>query len=336
MSWFISRMRPERKKHVRGLVRAAAYIGALGLVFGAIQIRHARAEVRDRTMELGRQMARLANASQHDVNRLTINGQTMYIASSLAHDPPNKILDRYQTYCEENAAQSPEAWKDLAKKSDAPADKKPFLSTGVLRAGDTREGTVTCFTKTASSKSGIGDAMKSFAQTGNLGDLGAARYVYSRVTDQGNTLVLTAWTDDKFNVPSFVGEEGKEAQGEDFAEIPRPTDSSRVFSARLEGTPYGVNVYRSKQPPSVVAKFYDEELIRMGWMAFDVEMENRDNTDGKPQVGRAYEKDGVILSLMSKLDTVDGTFTALGLAGATGNGLPEGGKKTSRVENMSK
>lgn len=317
MFWFISRTSPAARKRVKGLLRAGAYLGCVSLAFGAIRIRQARAEVRDRTVELGRQMARLASATQHDVNRLTINGQTMWLASSLASDSPTAVLDRYQAYCESKASHSVDSWRELAKKSDPPPESKPFLSTGVMRAGTATEGTVTCFTKTESSKPGIGEAMKSFAETGNLGDLGAARYVYTRITERGNTLVLTAWTDDKFNIPSFVGEEGKEAEGADFTDIPRPTNASRVFSVRLEETPFGVNVYRSKQSPSEVAKFYDNELGGMGWLALDAEMEKRDNPDGTPQVGRLYEKDGIVVSLMSKLDREEGTFTALGLAGVS-------------------
>ncbi|MBX3189247.1 MAG: hypothetical protein KF819_19645 [Labilithrix sp.] len=311
----IIRTSPKKLKHVKGLLRAGAYIAGLSLVITGIQIRSARAEVKDRTVELGRQMITLAEATQHDVNKVVLNGQTMWVGSSLSDDTAKKILDRYEAYCGKNGAHSSAEWRALANDNKAAADK-PFLSTGILRGGDDREGTVTCFTKTDASKPSVAEAVKAFAETGDLGALGAARYVYVKSTDSGRSVVLTAWTDDKFNILDLVGEEGKDVAGAEFSEIPRVPSSQRVFSARLEGTPFGMNVYRSKESPSAVAKYFDTELQVAGWAAIDVGMEKREGSEEGPQVGRVYEKDNVVLTLASKADPKDGTtFTALGLAG---------------------
>jgi len=304
--------------HVKGMLRVGAYLGVLTLAFGALQVRAARAEVRDRTVELGRQMARLANASEHDVNRVTLNGQAMWLGSSLSRDPVSTVLDRYEAFCDDNRSQPAEEWRRLAEAGKAQLAASPrshILPNGVLRAGTDREGTVTCFTRTEGSKPTLGAAIEGFARTGNLGELGAARYVYAKVTEKGNTLVLTGWTDDTFNIPRLVGEEGKETPGEDFSELPRPRESTRVFSARVEGTPFGVNVYRSGEAPSSVARFYDEELGRKGWLAFDADLAKQAKAGAPPQVGRLYEKDGVVLTLYTRLEEDHRTFTGLGLAG---------------------
>ena len=164
-------------------------------------------------------------------------------------------------------------------------------SAGIVRGGDGDEGAVLCFTKTPSSKRTFSEAVKTFATTGELGALGGVRYVYAHKSKQGNTVVLTAWTDEQFNVMRFMGEDGKDAEGEDFTGLPRPPASTRVMSARLEDTPFGINVYRSKTAPAELAKIYDESMIKEGWMALDPELENIEP---------------------------DATFTSMGLAGVTG------------------
>lgn len=322
MSWFIVRSSAARIKHVKGLARAGAYVLGLSVIFGAIQIRSAKAEMADRTVQLGRQMLTLANASEHEVNKVSLNGQTMWLGNSLGHDTAKKILDRYQSYCETNAAQPPESWRELATKDTASTEKK-WLSTGVMRGGDDREGTVVCFTKTAKSKQSITEAAKSFAESGDLGTLGAARYVYAKETEQGNTHVLTAWTDDTFSIFELVGDESKDVPGHDFGgEIPRVPDSRRAFSARLEQTGFGVNIYQSKEEdPTKVARFFDEQMQVQGWTAIDPELDKREQ--GPPSVGRLYEKNNVVLtfaSIRASENPKDGTFTVLGMAGVSPTG----------------
>ncbi len=316
---FIRRLSIAKSKHIRGLLRAGGYVAVLSLGLGAFQLRAAHAEVRNRTVELGRQMYQLANASQHDVNKLNLNGQSMWLGSSLAHDSVDNILDRYEDECRQNSAQSTESWRELAKKIDEKNEKRPALAgSGVMRAGTRLEGTVLCFTKGASSKPTVGEAVKSFVETGELGALGNLRYVYAKQSDSGRTVVLTAWTDDKFNLADVVPEEGVEAKGLDFPNVPRPPTSNRLFSAQIEGTPFGANVYRSKGAPSDVVGYYDAELGKRGWKAIDVEIDNQrarrgeDNKDGL--IGRLYERDGVVLTLAANRDAAD-TITSLGLAG---------------------
>lgn len=315
---FIRRLSVAKSKHVKGLLRAGGYIAVLSLGLGAFQLRAAHAEVRNRTVELGRQMYQLANATQHDVNKLSLNGQTMWVGSSLANDSVQSVLDRYEDECRKNSAQSTESWRELAKKIDEKKQERPLMATGVMRAGSRSEGTVLCFTKGESSKPTVGEAVKSFVETGELGALGNLRYVYAKESSTGRTTVLTAWTDDKFNLADLTPEAGTEARGNDFPGIPRPPTSNRLLSAQIEGTPFGANVYRSKQSPANVVGFYDEEMGKRGWTAIDPELtvqmakRGEENTDGA--IGRLYERQGVVLTLAANLDEGD-TITALGLAG---------------------
>jgi len=317
---FVRRHSAEKKKHLKGLLRAGGYFVALTAVFGAIQVRSARAEVKNRTVEMGRQMLQLANATQHDVNRINFNGQPMFLGSSLATDSPKSVLDRYEGYCNDNRAQPAESWRELATKP-GDKDKKEsgtsILNTGIMRSGTDQEGTVVCFTKGAESKASTSEAFKTFAETGELGALGGLRYVYARTTDQGKTLVLTAWTDDKFNLAKLIPEEGKDSGGADFPNLPRPAGTQRVLSAIVEGTPFGVNLYRGGESPEKVVAALDEDMQKRGWWALDPNLAKRTEYDpARPPVGRLYEKDGVVLTVASARDEY-GVMTGFGLAGST-------------------
>jgi hypothetical protein len=321
MSWFIIRTSPKRMKRIKGLARAGAYVLGLSAVLGVVQIRSARAEMANRTVELGREMMTLANASQHEVNKVNINGQQMWIGNSVAHDSAQRILDRYQAHCETNSAQPAAEWRAIADQPNAETSKR-VPSTGVLRGGSGSEGSVLCFTKTPKSKQSIAEAMKAFAETGDLGAIGAARYAYVKTnSDTGNTHVLTAWTDETFSVFDLVGDETKDVPGIDFGgEIPRVPDSRRAFSARLEDSPFGVNVYHSKETPTNVAHHYDDQMQVQGWAAVDPDLEHKE--PGSKAVARLYEKDNVVLTVASTPmsdDPKEGSYTVLGLAGAWGS-----------------
>jgi hypothetical protein len=306
---------PEKKKHLKGLVRASAYVGALSLVFGAVQMRNARAEITNRTMELGRQMAQLASTTNHENNKISLNGQAIWVGSATANSAAVTILDRYESYCQKNSAQPTNDWRELASKADASVDKK-FLATGVMRGGTSQEGVVLCFTKSESSKPSVTEALSAFAETGELGALGSLRYVYVKQGENGRSSVLTAWTDDKFNIKDLVPEEGKDSGGLEFPNIPRPPEHTRILSAQIIDSPYGVNIYQGKEAPSKVLAFYDAEMHKRGWFGFDPEIEKMSEQEGKPDpaMGRLYERDGVVLTIASKVDE-GSTVTALGLAG---------------------
>lgn len=319
LTLFVRRHSPEKMKHLRGLVRAGIYLGALGLVFGAVQVRSARAEVKNRTVEMGRQMLQLAKATQHDVNKINFNGQTMYVGSSLADDTPKGVLDRYESYCQQNLAQPAEQWRTLATKPGEKPPEKTLLGGGVMRTGTDEEGAVVCFTKAANSKPSTTEALKTFAETGELGALGGLRYVYVHKTQKGNTTVLTAWTDDQFNLAKLMPEENKDCGGSDFNGIPRIPNSQRVLSAIVDGTPFGLNLYRGGESPEKVVEWIDGEMHARGWYVLDPELKDHTEVDPKnPPVGRLYEKDGVVLTVAASKDEY-GVMTGFGLAGTVAN-----------------
>lgn len=310
-------VRAKRMKHVRGLMRVAAYFSVTALVCCAYSVKVARAEARNRTLELGREMLDFAQARNHDVTPMTLNGQTIYLGSSVSDDAPDTILDRYEGACKADPGQPAMGWKDVEKANHGPVKDAPPITSGVMRAGDGTgaEGSVVCFVRGENTKPSVGEAFQSFMQTGELGALGKLRYVYAKKSEQsGRTLVLTAWTDSKFNFREMMPEDGKDVPGTDFPELPRVPHSVRALSATSEGLPYGVNVYKTTDGPATTLAFYDTEMVKAGWRGYNPEM-----TEAKHGgQGRTYVKEGVVLTVGTKVGP-EGNFVALGLAGVSGS-----------------
>lgn len=307
----------DRRRHVKGLLRAFAYLWLVAGVCAFLSVRSARAEVKESTLAIGRQMlelARAANAEDHAVTPIRFNGERMYLASAVSEDAPKTVLDRYGEHCAAHPAMPMSGWPALAgdaRSPDAPAAQGPPGTNAVLRAGDGVEGSVVCFVRGAATKANATEAFQSFAETGELGYIGKLRLAYAkRDVRSGRTLILTVWTDDQFNLKRLLPSGGEDVPGEDFAELPRVPNASRALSAVAEGMPYGLNVYRTKDAPSKVVAFYDEHMSARGFAGFDPEL------DPGEGAGRTYTKDGVVLTVAARREP-EATFVVLGLAGVS-------------------
>ncbi|MBX3263056.1 MAG: hypothetical protein KIS78_07240 [Labilithrix sp.] len=311
----------EKAKRIRGLVRVWGYFFCVMVVCGLISIRHARAEYQDQTLLFGRQMVTLAKASNHEVTKVIFNGQPVHVGSSVTEDSAARVLERYEEYCKANRGQMGVDFTEIDKsgtvkplrKADAVdpnADAPAIAKAGYVRSGSDEEGAVICFVKGPKTKPTTGEAFQSFMTTGELGAIGELRYAYASKGPSGKTLVLTVWTDSAFNLRDMVPEDGQDAAGEDFAEVPRVPNATRIMAAKADGMPYGVNVYKTTDAPAKTFEFFDREMKRAGWFAYDPEMTEAED-HGQ---GRAYMKDAVVVTLGTSVQP-EGNFVAVGLAG---------------------
>lgn len=293
----------------RGLIRVLVYFAFVTTVCGAFGLRHARAEFGDQTLDLGREMAELAVTSRQELTSIVFNGQKIRIGSAVTEASVDAVLARYEEYCKSSASAI------FAEGSDGPRDPTDVVKTGFVRlGGGAGEGAVICFVKGALAKATREEAIREFARTGRLGAIGELRYVYAkRNPKKDTTLVLTAWTDDSFNLLEvFPRGPTEDVRGEDFAEVPRVPNSVRTLATRAEGTPFAANVYRTADAPEKVIAFYDHELQDHGWFMVDPEMtEQKDGAQA-----RGYVKDGVVVTLTTTRQE-DGTYAGLGLSGVS-------------------
>jgi hypothetical protein len=312
MSW-LSKLRDadeskaENAKRVRGSLRVAGYCTVVLGVCSVIWVRNAKAEYTNTTLQFGKEMAELTKGRQQEVTKLIFNGQAMYLGSTTSNENPKAVLDRMETYCKANPGQPGADWKDVEKRA-ADVDDNADIHAGFLRTEEGDRGMVSCFVKSANMKPTAMEAFETFFTTGELGALGELRYTYVARGESGQTLVLTAWTDSKFNLLSMMGEDGKDAPGQDFPEVPRYPNGTRVLSAYPEGMAYGVNVYKTPDSQAKVLAFYDQQMRAQGWKTYDPEL--------KDIGGRGYLKGGVVVTLASNIQP-EGHFVSLGMTGVS-------------------
>lgn len=332
----------QRSEHKRGLVRVIGFFTVVGVVCAGFSLRTAKAEVENRTVIIGRQMTALADSAEKsgktEVSKIVLNGQPLFMASTTTDDDVPAVLARYHKYCEDNRAHATDVWKQLAevnakehKVDESSPGAKMAESGGTLRGGDNNEGTVLCFVKAPDAKPTLKEGLQALAETGELGAVGMVRYAYAKKTSRGKTHVLSAWTTEKFSVKEFAPEGDRDVPGYDFAKIPRPEESVRLFSIHMEGAPYGVNVYQSKaQTPQQTIEMFDRKLVGEGWFSLDIESKPKRETEAlKGAVGRLYEKDGAVLTVVSKVSEGQ-TLTSLGMAGLTEHEPAPGDRQSRR------
>jgi hypothetical protein len=127
--------------------------------------------------------------------------------------------------------------------------------------------------------------------SGDVGQLGDMRYVIARRDEKsGRTHVLAMWTEGAFNVLKMFPQRG-DAPGTDPVRFPRPPQSRRVFSARIEGHDHSIRMYDSGATPQAVREHYARFMRESGWNRNELAMPQGDELDLNEHV-QAFSKDG--------------------------------------------
>jgi hypothetical protein len=317
--WYLRRLERLRgydaakAKRRAGLFRVAVFGSFVSVGVGTCAFQSsARAEVREASMTVGAEMIELADLLR-DPHAVSINGERMNVASGSSGDGVHATLDRFEAHCRAHEGVTADVWRKLGAASEAAGVRSPGSPFNVLRDENEREGTVVCLVKPDGHPAKpVFEALGDFARTHDLGALGALRYVYVRRarTGAGSTLV-TAWTDDKFDLGAMLPDEASEPAGTDSPSAPRPPgDTHRLLSARIEGTPYGVRVYQSSASSADVYGAYDRAMGASGWKrltAFGVAPAGPDDSKG-----HGYLKDGVLVAVSAQPDPNGGSVVSIG------------------------
>ena len=259
------------KRNAIEYVPRFARVGALLAVLFAIAIvavgHRAKADLHEAMLGFGAQMMRYEGAQRQGAPRqLYLNGERMLLATASTTHSLDAVLDYYERRC---MARDGALEQELLRVSGAEASNLPVderLIDATIRHDTGGRGYVACLDmgEGAIALEELGKRLQSFADTGNLGDVGHLRYVY--VTDEVATRhVVTFWTEGRFELRKVVPETG-DAPGRDVDALPRPPGARRMLSAWEDGQPQSLTVYAfASQGEEALERFYREELPRRGW-----------------------------------------------------------------------
>jgi hypothetical protein len=250
------------------LFRLATFCTVVLTVLLVIGATRARGDVGEKMIALGRELMPLADLI-HGAQRASVNGQTLYIATTTTDESLPEVLDRYEAHCrehtggftEEFAAVPPRVQDEIAKRAPAAWSQR----LGIVREQKGAEGMVVCIAQPE------GDGIRGFARRvtqflddGELSHLGNMRYAYVQRMESGRTHVLTTFTEGSFNIYRVVGSDDVRSR-EELAGVPLPADAVTAMTFRIEGMPYAVQSFATAETPDQVAAYYQRELPLRGW-----------------------------------------------------------------------
>jgi hypothetical protein len=252
---------------VRAFARVGIYLSVVCLIVGVFAARSAMGGISEQALIVGRQLAKLEDLTE-SANRLSLNGQEIQLASAVTQEPLEKVLDRFEALCREDAVLVHEfARLDKLLEQKLPERTSSF-DLGILRKQNDHDGMVACMVQDASTTRSALEGFQRFMETEDLKEIGLLRYAYARKTDNGRTHVLTAWTDGSFKLSALTPKaDGSDTPGSDPAGALRPPDSVRLLTAAAHGAPHAVRIYESSAKPADVLASYDREMPKLGWEA---------------------------------------------------------------------
>lgn len=238
---------------IRALAYAATFLGITAIFFAS----QARARTGEVLLHLGRQLHGFQDLTE-DAYTVNINGESVRFASASSPEPVSEVLDRITTHCNDQSPLPPYL-RSLAAETGAPTE-----SLGLWSHRGEGDGAVACLVR-ADGAPPLAESLERFAETLNLAEVGLLRYVYARQKASGDTHVITVWTDADFNLGALLPRHGQDSPGVDIPGIPRPTGSTRLLSAILEGTPHGIWIYDAPGTVGEVTEAQDQAMSRSGW-----------------------------------------------------------------------
>jgi hypothetical protein len=248
-------------------LRLSLYLTCVFCAASVLASRLLYAQVKDAALEFGHELSGLADLTR-GAEIVVVNGHTFHHVTMSVEQPLRAVLDRLEEHCAANAgvlgqvlASAQSGREDTFSKDE----RVNALRHAVLReqAGD--RGVVVCFSdRRASGLEGLRQAILEFSKTSDLSRFGHVVYSYAERIADGETHVVTLWTDRGLDLKRLVPAKG-DANGTDSPVVPRPPAARRTLSAAAPGTPFGVRVYESTLTLTVAQRFYADWMKQHQW-----------------------------------------------------------------------
>jgi len=324
-----------RSRRLRGTLRVAAFLAAANLTFSALMLPQARAAAEEAAKKSGLELLRQIGPTLVGPPEVAlINGQRMSLASKLTPLSVDQVIERFGQHCREHSAglaseiaALPKGAAALERLPEELRDPSRWLSSETI-ADDHKTGQIACIARKDSGGGlkGLVDRIIAFTESGDLAEIGDARYVVARRDDaSGQTHVLAMWTEGKFNIPEMFSESG-DAPGSDSATVPRPPEARRVLSAEMARRSYAIRMYDTKHTNEEVLSYYERQLEPSGFLVHPLPHSSAE-LDLNDHV-RAFSKDGAAVIVVTTQTPAEQTGVSIIELGSMGfsqaSATPEG------------
>jgi len=317
--------RLHRSPRVRGTLRVIAFLATANLALTALILPQARAAAEEAAKQSGLELLKQIGPTLVGPPEVAlINGQRMSLASKLTPLSVEQVIARFGQHCREHSAglsdeiaALPNGASALEKLPEELRDPSRWLSSETI-AKDGKVGQIACIARKGSGGGlkGLVDRVLAFTESGDLAEIGDARYVVARRDDaSGQTHVLAMWTEGKFNIPEMFADSG-DAPGADSHDIPRPPDARRVLSAEMSSRPYAIRMYDTQRSHAEVLGYYEQQLGPRGFINHPLPHASAD-LDLNDHV-RAFSKDGVAVIVVTNQTPAEQTGVSIIEMGSMG------------------
>ncbi len=232
------------KARLLGFARAAVAVLVLLAVAVAGTARAAERHVGERFAAFGESLLAIESFRVHSAPRkLGMNGMELGVVTLSSQLDVASTLDRLEGVCQHGGIEAPAAL--LSRKLEsAPARALRRLTHGILRQETEERGVVGCIdTGETLDVRTLEQRLAAVERTGDLGELGALRFVFVRRGEDATT-ALVLWSADSLPFLRAFPKTG-DAPGLDIDGVPRPAASRRLLSATEQGSPYTLAMYEA-------------------------------------------------------------------------------------------
>lgn len=310
---------------LRGAVRVFWFLAAVNIAITAFFFPQARAQAEEAAKRTGLMLLQqIGPTLVGPPEVLSINGQRMSLASKLTPLSVEQVLARFEQHCREHSgdlareiATMPAAERALGQLPPELRDPSKWLTSRQV-SQDGKAGQLACIARKDSGggMQGLVDRIVKFTDSGDLAEIGDARYVVARKDEaSGQTHVLAMWTEGSFNIPAMFPDEG-DAPGSDSTAAPRPPASRRVLSADISNKSYGIRMYDTQQTHEQVQAFYAEMMKARGFALHP--LPNQDSELDLNEHVQAFAKNGAAIIVVVHQTPAEQTGVSLIEMGSLG------------------
>lgn len=264
--------RARLKRQLAGLLRVSTYLAIVGGLAGFCLARAAAARIDEAVEHFGESLLRKLGPNViGQTQQVIVNGQPVFFSSTVTDRSVAVTLDELQRHCDSVASPALSSIEALPPATQREIlgglDSAQQLGTGRYETDDHALGQVACIAHPqdgATLEQAIERGLR-FLDTGDLSELGDARYFVVRQVEGGLTHVISIWTEGHFDLLGMFPDDG-DAPGSDSDALPRPPSARRNFTGIVPERPYAVRMYESRETREAILQHYDRQMAAAGWV----------------------------------------------------------------------